>query len=174
MNTKQLAHLMWQAEQGLRDLHNERHAKRVARIEAATKLIDAELAPEYDARLAELNESWRAAKSALEKSQVADGIKESAYPVGTELAGWKQARQYGWGPNNNPFKLVAKGIVEIVTPDTVFPANWKYSVPSVGTCIVRLLDKNGRPGKKVETLNHYRGHKWLKPGIVPEGAKVTA
>jgi hypothetical protein len=46
------------------------------------------------------------------------------------------------------------GVIEVITPNSEQPAN-RYNCP-VGTLAVRLLKADGKPGKKVERLDHLR------------------
>ncbi len=46
-----------------------------------------------------------------------------------------------------------RGIVEVMTPETVLPENLRYGRPINGELIVRLLKKDGTPGIKIGTLH---------------------
>lgn len=51
--------------------------------------------------------------------------------------------------------ITLRGVVEVATHDSRFPANLRYAMPRVGSLFVRLLTKDGQPGKAFEKLETY-------------------
>lgn len=84
-----------------------------------------------------------------------------------------------YGRYGSGVKLIERieGIVETVTRDTEFAENlgsWRR--PALGAPIVRLLKKDGTPGKKFERLNNtgFGDTQWLLVGGPEDRNKVEA
>lgn len=120
-------------------------ANRRAKLDEATKLIDAELLPEKQAMDSLSTENYKA-KHAVEDELVrlANEGGQHKYSPGTKLFRVSGSR---W---NSPSTTLF-GILEVVTRETVFPENTSsYRVPKPGSFIVRVCTKDGNPGKKFE------------------------
>lgn len=79
------------------------------------------------------------------KSEIAAHPMEGRKVWKTEHSGWmgrSKARIYG--------------VLEVCRLDTAFPGNASdYNIPVIGSLFVRLLNKNGQPGKKFKNINFH-------------------
>jgi hypothetical protein len=138
----------YQADRALKQLMNELVRTATERIRQEHISEASDVSRKYDA--------YRLAKKAMEDAE----IEESQQKILTTTNGTVLKagdRVTGYKPSNwrNAEKTVT-GIVEVVTRDTVFPDNTaSYSRPPLAAFIVRLLTKDGTPGKKFETLDGY-------------------
>lgn len=153
----------WDAQRSHRELEREFDNKRDKLLDDFREKVDADLEAEYGARLAALRQAELDAERAVEDERIANA--KPPHPVGTVMIGWSNksgswARESDWQP-------VAKGIIEIVTRETVHPANTEYSRASLGDVVVRLLKKDGTPSAKYQTLGGWRSHRWLPEGKTP-------
>lgn len=127
------------------------------RLDIARQTIEAEFTTENQ-RVNRLSNVAAAAKKAVEDELVrlAQDGSRSKWAVGTKLQrgktthSWKQPQ-------------IEYGILEVMTRETELPANMaSYSKPNIGELIVRLCNKDGTPGKRLDVYWRNRGWKPVK------------
>lgn len=59
------------------------------------------------------------------------------------------------------------GLIEIFRPSSVVPANMTYSLPPVGAVCIRLLKKDGTPGKSIFKIDGWKSYDWEPKVEVP-------
>lgn len=128
---------------------------------------------ELEAEIATLSASLGTAKSALD-----DGIRNLRMSAETSMApmrnqlrelkaelaearsaiashpheGKRVSTKRNVGTSYMPRYETIYGVVEVFRVGTEFPANLShYSIPKVGEAFVRLLKKDGKPGKAIDT-----------------------
>lgn len=135
------------AEDRYQDLRHERGRRLDKAVDEARARVVAET-PEVEAALAEL----QAAQERLlaERDRIARLGTGGKYPVGTkvELWGYPRRGRYGRGER----ELMARGVVEAFTTDSVQPDSQRWGRAKVGDWVVRRLLKDGTPGKVVEVF----------------------
>lgn len=157
--------------------------KRQWELEQEAKSLEASRDEEYrEAKLQwentvgiEINRRWQpmledANRKVWEAMAIADAVdvataeKEGKYKPGTVLVNWQRERR-GWH-GEGIWKEVGRGVVEVMKPDTILPGNVTWR-PMVGTLMVRVLKKDGTPGKVVKELGNWRDN-WLPEGKKPK------
>lgn len=98
----------------------------------------------YGADLKALSAAYRAAEAA-EIAEIERTANDTAeYPIGTKMKAIINKYRYN--------ETTIYGIFEVVTSTTEFANNLgKWSRPSIGRGIVRLLKKDGTPSKRIDT-----------------------
>lgn len=122
-------------------------ASRKARIEAATLAIN----EEYREEIAQLSLANMKAEAALETALSTGATHEwegkiverhERQPRGSSI--WNRTYE----------NVIVRGVVEVCRKETTFAENLsRYDTPKIGTAFVRLLKKDGSPGKKIANLN---------------------
>ena len=123
-----------------------------ARVSEIERNISAEIVAARNA----INEKWAAelhaasrakgdAVRAVEAAKVEAG---ASHPLNGKRV-TKTERQWRGGGYEH---VQVFGVVEIFSRQTERPANMRYGLPSLGSPIVRLLKKDGKPGTKIEKL----------------------
>ena len=132
---------------------------REARINQATKVIDEELAPQKS----EVDRLWQKtldAKKAVEDKliELAREGNRNKYELGTKLQKTHK-KWYGYGYRSTPSTIY--GVLEVVTRETKFPDNTSsWGRPNPGSFIIRLCNKDGKPGKKFVKWTEYEANLW--------------
>jgi hypothetical protein len=84
-------------------------------------------------------------------------------PVGTRMVAWRKDRYAGvWREDE------ARGVLEIFKDGDEYPSNQRWDRPNTGDIVVRLLTKDGKPGKKAEKLVNWKRGMWLPKGQMPK------
>lgn len=150
------------AEHNHRKLREERDQKIYDQVESLQEEVHAE----YRDRMNAAHEECVAARAELDAAKLADA--KPKWPVGTVVCAWKQ-RTEGWMQRpTGEWKVIAKGVMEIITAESEHPDSLnKYSRASIGDVVVRLLKKDGTPGKKYESLTGWKAKHWLPEGQTP-------
>jgi hypothetical protein len=168
-----IAELEKQADQAKHELYcirSEQSQYQVKREHEFRELLCAETAPLFDAKIeAALTVKLEADKRLAEAREAEALTGEGApYPLGTILYEWVREYRYH---DNSPMRLSGRrGILEAVTRESLFPVNMRsYSLPSVGSFIIRLLKKDGTTGKQFE--NPYKWETWLPEGQKPKASE---
>ena len=128
-------------------MQQKRAEKRRRLLNAEVDRIDAELAAEYGDRLKTLHEARYAAEQIMLAAKEKAALKGDGapWPVGTRLQKW--AKRSRWESEYHP--LEEFGVLEAVTRELKFAENRSgYSIPAVGTYIIRLEKKDGTLGLK--------------------------
>jgi len=157
----ELRHKAEQAMLALNKINSECYAKKsVLEAEMSKKksVLEAEMSKTlnelFGQRLKDAEAAQRDAEKALRDEQDRITLEKatSPWPVGTLMAEWmaewKHRDRYVSKPGERVCLTGAKGKVEIVTRETEHPENIAYYArASIGQSIIRLLRKNGEPGK---------------------------
>lgn len=155
-------------------LIDERNGRLDEAVCAYRDKIDAELGKEYDERTKALAIAYHTANEAfiVERDRVAVEEPDTPLPVGTKVYEWQTQFSSWHEMKPSEYRLTGRvGVIEVVTSQTVFPANLRYSKPSVGSWIIRLLDKSGNPTKKFVTgIGGWHGRS-LPRDWCPEGKR---
>lgn len=133
----------------------------------AKKQINAEAEKRWGADLKQLQETRVEAHRQLVIEQDEATLQaKPPYPLGAIFAEWKKER---FAARTQPPKLTGrKAVFEVVTSSTQFPDNWaSYSKPEIGQYILRVLKKDGTPGKQVIVTTHGKAYNWLPEGEAP-------
>lgn len=157
------------AQRRLWAIDNERAAFLRERRAAFQAALAAEEATLFGDRLAVAEAELTAAKAlseeAIEKAALAE---EREIPAGTLMEEWKIPRHtYGRGP---AVLTGRKGILEIITRDSVHPGNISgWSRPAVGQIVVRIIRKDGSPG--MSYVHGYETKNWRPAAAPPAEAR---
>lgn len=96
--------------------------------------------------------------------------KERVLPIpGTKVVEWcKDYRRYYSDKDEPPLQRTGRvGVVELATPETEYAENiGSWAMPRVGERFVRLLKKDGKPGKVIER----KAENWFEAGVDPRVA----
>lgn len=151
-----------------RELREERDAKVSKLVEAFRSKVQQEADAEYRDRMEAAQVEYAAADVELNAARLEDAAATIKWPVGTVVCAWDRPRCRLTGKIKGDWHCIAKGIVEIITHESEHPDNLnKYSRSDIGTVVVRLLKKDGTPGRKYEVLGHWRTKSWLPEGQMP-------
>ena len=124
--------------------------------EYAERNIQKFFASIFGSRLIELGKADFEAYKLLNEVKIESAHNSCPFPVGGQIT--KKVSK-GWGYNKTI--QVLKGVVEVVTPETQMPRNLSsYSRPRIGALIVRLVNSDGKPGKKIIHLTQYEATLW--------------
>ena len=109
----------------------------------------------------ESTQAHNALRLEMERRAVAVAAEKIPYPVGTRMVLW-QAGTYA----PEIFRASStRGIMEIFKAGDEFPLNQRWNRPAVGSVVVRILTKDGKPGKNVEKYGAKNGlSKWAPEG----------
>ena len=143
------------------DLKDERDKKRNDLVYEYINKIDSKLEAEYGDRLRELSDAHTKAQAAAEQYDVEQAIANAKYLIGTIMCKWVVKSSWERVPQ---WEIECRGIVEVFTRESPRPDNQRFSLPSIGDIIVRILKKDGKPGLRVERINDT----WLPEGKKPE------
>lgn len=97
------------------------------------------------------------------------------YPLGTVMAKWERQRNYTVS-DRDPYHFVPtkdRGILEVITSASAHPDNVIYGRASIGSTVVRSIDKNGKPGKRYLEFGTGDDRKkkiWRPEGFDPNAA----
>lgn len=134
------------AYQAVETIEQERDALKRARTSAFEASLRAELDILYrtslDTAKAELADARSERLAMTEARALASTSHE--IPPGTLMEEWRVPGRYGYG--GVPSATGRRGIVEIITRASVHPAS-KYFKAAVGRLVIRLLRRDGTPGK---------------------------
>lgn len=157
-----------EAELAYGELKHTREIQRRNAIADATERIENELSAKYGEVQSRLREAARAARQAYEVAKLAEANASLPFPVGTKLIGWMRSHVSTY--RRGPFGKKSTGIVEVCDNNTEMPIGQRYGLPAIGDVIIRLLKKDGTPGKSVEKYNGdgWRTHIWLPEGEKPK------
>lgn len=151
--TEEQIQALTQAADQAKDEHRAIRQARMDDEDARVSKVRAEVASEYRDALEAAAQKERDWCAALDRARVqhakASGVL--GFVPGDRVQ--RTVRKYGGSWSRDVRKVVEVGIVEVVTPDTEFPVNdsaWRR--PRVGEIIVRLLKKDGTPGRLYERL----------------------
>ena len=100
-----------------------------------------------------------------EKKRPQSSIANLPMPEGTVLYKWVHNGYYSGRMRK---KSGLSGIFQVYREGDQYPQTLRWKKPSVGNFIVRLLNKNGKPGIKIA---RYDDRYWFKEGEKPEGAE---
>lgn len=122
-------------------------ASRKARIEAATLAIN----EEYREQIAQLSLANMKAEAALTEALSTGATHEWE---GKIVERHERQRRGSSIWNRTYENVTVRGVVEVCRKGTQFAENLsQYDTPKIGTAFVRLLKKDGTPGKKITNLN---------------------
>lgn len=150
----------------MNDVNRRINARRMELEKGVRDQLNAEFGIELAASKTSYFNARKEFDDALHARSIAHAQKEMPYPEGTILYKWEKRSSYG------PFELNPnkKGVFQIFRKDDSFVGGvWKQ--PPVGSTVVRLLLKNGQPGKKVIRI-FKTDTMWLPEGIThPQALK---
>ena len=165
--TKSLEELK-QIEEAARDewhRASQQHSKMVREaIEEATARIRRFFTADSK-RVSELSTALSRAKHERELAEV-EAAKNATYALGNGVTLRAGDRVYMMvkGSWKHSYKEKAvRGVIEICTHETNFPANISNGLPSVGSLFVRLIKDDGTPGKQFEILRKHT--EWKKEPV---------
>ena len=114
----------------------------------------------------EYSEAARAVKEEMDRRRVLAGEAGVPHPVGTRMAQWKRVLfGDGWRTSG------VYGVLEVFKKGDDYPLNMRYSAPNPGDIIVRILTKDGKPGRKFERMGVFRDSAWMPEGQEPRRTK---
>lgn len=126
------------------------HYEQIIQQEAADYSVERNLA------LAALHLANTAA--ADEKDRIARTGANAPLPVGTVMIEWKPPLGFAgrtWS------KTGRRGLIEMVTKDSKHAENLsRYSRAGLGTCVIRILKKDGTPS--IQYTEYLHGHRWTQ------------
>jgi hypothetical protein len=156
------------AEEAYDELKNKRYWECSRAISEAKERIESELSAKYSEEQSRLHEAARAARQAYETAKLAEANASLPFPVGTKLIGWIRRKLSSF--RCGPLEKKSLGVVEVCDKNTEIPKGIVYHRPDIGDVLVRLLKKDGTPGKAVEKYNGdgWRTHIWLPEGEKPK------
>ncbi len=128
-------------------------------IRERQRVIECEFSAALDSAKAALYQ----ARAQWQEFRDAEALAEAKppYPVGTKLAQWERCSEWNSTETKKVRASGVTGVLEIITRDSEHPANLsKYSRASVGSCVVRLLKKNGETGSKYIVPGGWHGGDW--------------
>jgi len=165
---QQLEAAKQEAEKAWREHYDaERAMERVERerVSAAREQVHAE----WDARIEATHKIMVDAKQRCDEARVALSLSKSPLPLGAIYEKWDMPRM-GYGAMSKTAtrrKTGERGRVEIFVPSSEFHGS-RYDRPETGAVVLRLLKKDGKPGKGVLRLG---GHDfkayWCPEGVDP-------
>ena len=153
------------ARAALREVVAQRNDERDRLLREEEHRIDVEMKAKFGERISALTFAANRAEAEYQQALVEEGLRTAKYPPGTKLCGWKKDRSY-YG-STGKWIMAATGIVEVMTPTTEVPKTLKWSKPRIGELVVRVLTKDGKPGKVVQRLEGWR-QTWLPEGKKPK------
>jgi len=169
MSTASTLKVMQDARAEARQYQHKIEADKERQLRAAEERIERELKPRRE-HLADLRRievdavaAWHSAK--IEDTRQRAG-KGGMFAIGTSMAEWKNGRSYFGSPRYDWSKTGRVGTIQIWTPETSYPENQRWGLPSPGDLFIRILKKDGKESLNYETL---RGN--FKGTWMPEGQK---
>jgi hypothetical protein len=109
-----------------------------------------------------------------EKERMAQAGEGAPFPVGSIVCRWNLFTLVRGASMQAVFKpslSKEKGIVEAVTHESWRTFAGNRQRPAVGSYVVRLLKKDGKPGKAYITLANYNIGDWALEGETPRNPK---
>ena len=156
----------------LQDISRERNTRLDEMISAARRIIDADIAALYGDRLDAAQEAYTIAYRAHLAALEAHALTGAGCPVplGTKLVKWEIPKSRSW-MRGISMKVVAHGVVEAITGQSVHPSNMaEYSRAKIGAFVVRHLKKDGTPSARYDKLHWSRENDYtVLYGWHPEG-----
>ena len=137
----------------------------------ARRAISVKLTEEFGTRVQDAKRLVDQAQAAVkaEQDRLALLDVETPFPVGTVMVEWVYPK-YSYGKNESLRPTTTRGVIEIIQPDSVHPANSRWPTASVGSVVIRMLRSNGKPGKEyTRVIQHYQTRKWTMNNWYPEG-----
>ena len=108
----------------------------------------------------------QALRDELDKRAVAEAEKKIPYPIGTKMVYWeKENFSDGWRAP------CIYGVLEVFKKGDDYSSNLRWNAPNPGDIIIRVLTKDGKPGKKFEKLFRGHRHEWVPEGLRPRTSK---
>lgn len=148
----------WVAKRTIRELRRSMKDAAEARIDLFLNCLDETkaLASAGERELALGGEVRELAdRAALEKTP--------PHPLGTVMVQWKRIDNWTSGARRFTYSLTGeRGILEVVTSMSQHPDKLTYGKASVGSYIIRILRRNGTPGK---SYIEYGSGRWEPEGI---------
>lgn len=143
-----LQSISWEAKKNVADLKNIRSMEYSSRCLVVAEQLKAE---GFDQRIddAVLLAQSAGAEVTAEKERLALTGVGCAVPIGTKVVKWEGPSWSSYSRDQS-MKPVATGVVEAVTMESAFSGR-QFS-PSVGSFVVRINKKNGKPGLKCERI----------------------
>jgi len=152
-------------------------AQRQRVIDEATKAAEDRIWAQADKRFKPTIEKAKAAHVEVSAAILALNIKHAAVlsgvPVNCTLEEWRQ----DYGPDDKLLwvRTGRTGKAEVFLPGSEWPENKRWGKPNVGTMVVRVFGKNGKPTQAAEVFSRtdaqYRKYKWEPMLKVAKSAK---
>ena len=150
------------------DLESARARERRDALAEYTIALDARLKEKYDEQIRAAREEEARVHAALMEEREKEALaRQYPYPLGTVMVEWESQR-YSYRDDPKLRRLTGRrGVLEVITSTSEHPGNRSYSLAGPGDLVIRILKKNGKPGRDDVSRDWRMRGNW-----VPEGTDL--